>query len=279
MNPRFPFAVGKYNFDWEDPVLNDSKYNSPVPCTHGSNCFYHGKMGPNGVWINDFCRRVHPGEEGVGRKIFRARNKFERDQVRLFSDKNADGVLVRQTFYERTRLKMTWPQWCERMGWPVPGPKPVVNTNTVSQEELARRIANDPFPEREEDLTITFDDDEDDVVLPQPVMTEADWKQQIGTHLFHIIDGLINEASSRKVMRETGWTARSITTAKITGMIVEASSVQELLTLYNTPAELYETIMDCCEILQEAQNNIDRQNPLSLINCHLSRASVWGDCM
>jgi len=242
-------------------------------------------MGPNGNWINDFCRRVHPGEEGIGRKIFRARNKFERDQVRLFSDKNTDGVLIRQTFYERTRLKMTWPQWCEHMGWPVPGPKPVVAINTVSQEELARRIANDPFPDREEDLTITFDDDEDDVVstpppmTEQPIMSEAMWKQNIGTHLFHIIDGLINETSSRKEMRNAGWTASSITTAKITGMIVEASSVQELVSLYTSPAELYETIMDCCEVLQEAQNNIDRQNPLSIINCHLSRATVWGDCV
>jgi hypothetical protein len=243
-------------------------------------------MGANGVWINDFCRRVHPGEEGIGRKIFHARNKFERDQVRLFSDKNSEGVLIRQTFYERTRLRMTWPQWCTRMGWPVPAPAPVVVTNTVSQEELARRIANDPFPDREEDLTITFDDDDEQVssapvqaeVPVQPVMSEAEWKQYIGTHLFNIIDNLISFPDAKFEMRDAGYTASSITTAKITGMIVEGFTIQQLVDLYNSPRELYETIIDCCEILQQVQTKIDRENPLSMINCALTKFTVWGDC-
>jgi len=69
---------------------------APAPCKHASNCSYTG-----------CCAFVHPGEEGElmvlpGRTI------------------KIDGAIIWQppierlvgsTFYERRRLRLSWPEW------------------------------------------------------------------------------------------------------------------------------------------------------------------------
>jgi hypothetical protein len=249
---RFPFAVGKYNFDWEENQrFNDPRYNSPIPCSHGSNCFYHGKMGPNGKWINDFCRRVHPGEEGVGRKLFRARNKFETDVVRLYGDM-VNGVLVKQTFYERIRLGKTWPQWCEMTGRPVPT-RPQ-QKQEKEEEQFIVSFTEQDQKEEEENIRTTLTNPNADIrptITPEQV---AGWKQYVGSHIYHIVDTTLCTREARAEMMKAGWYAPTITAGKIMGMIIEACSLQEIIALYNNHGQLNDAIMDCCEVLQEAYN-------------------------
>ena len=83
------------------PELNDPELNCPRTCVHGIHCTYTGP-GKTG------CNFVHPGEEGTGRRLFPARVDEKTGQqqdacVRLVGSPG---------FYERRRLKMSWPQWC-----------------------------------------------------------------------------------------------------------------------------------------------------------------------
>ena len=83
------------------PELNDPELNCPRTCVHGIHCTYTGP-GKSG------CNVVHPGEEGTGRRLFPARMDEKTGQqqdacVRLVGSPG---------FYERRRLKMSWPQWC-----------------------------------------------------------------------------------------------------------------------------------------------------------------------
>ena len=89
--------------------------NSPQPCTHGSACNYTVKDKETGAQKPGCCAFVHPGEEGKGRHFFPERTV-----------KNEDGTertlpaCVRLTggagYYERRRLRLSWPAWCEREG-------------------------------------------------------------------------------------------------------------------------------------------------------------------
>jgi len=88
-------------FGWvAQPELDLPALNSPRPCSHGARCNYNG-----------CCAFVHPGEQGTGRRRFPARNANEKDVVRLIG---------RPDFYERRRLRLSWPQWCAKKGLPLP---------------------------------------------------------------------------------------------------------------------------------------------------------------
>jgi molecular chaperone GrpE (heat shock protein) len=98
-------------FNWPaTPELDVKSLNSPQPCSHGIHCTYKS---------DKCCAFVHPGEEGTGRRLFPARTV-----------KNATGEDVWQaatvrligspSFYERRRLKMSWPEWCAKKGIVVP---------------------------------------------------------------------------------------------------------------------------------------------------------------
>lgn len=97
-----------YSFSWEyNPELNNPSLNSPQPCRWGARCVY-----------NKCCAFVHPGEEGTGRMLFPGRISisngvqiWERPVVRLIG---------RAHFYERRRLKLSWPQWCSLKNMPPP---------------------------------------------------------------------------------------------------------------------------------------------------------------
>jgi len=83
------------------PELNDPALNCPRTCVHGISCTYTGP-GATG------CNFVHPGEEGTGRRLFPARmdEKTGQEQAACVRLVGSPG------FYERRRLKMSWPQWC-----------------------------------------------------------------------------------------------------------------------------------------------------------------------
>jgi len=83
------------------PELNEPELNCPRLCVHGIHCTYTGP-GKTG------CNFVHPGEEGTGRRLFPARmdEKTGQEQAACVRLIGSPG------FYERRRLKMSWPQWC-----------------------------------------------------------------------------------------------------------------------------------------------------------------------
>ena len=91
-----------FAFDLSDPKFASPALNAPRPCKHAANCYYSG---PNG------CAFVHPGEEGTAMKIFPPRTV--KDQAGKEMWQKATVRLVGGAgFYERRRLKMSWPQWC-----------------------------------------------------------------------------------------------------------------------------------------------------------------------
>jgi hypothetical protein len=83
------------------PELNEPELNCPRLCVHAISCTYTGP-GKTG------CNFVHPGEEGTGRRLFPARmdEKTGQEQAACVRLVGSPG------FYERRRLKMSWPQWC-----------------------------------------------------------------------------------------------------------------------------------------------------------------------
>lgn len=113
--------MSSFAFSWEVPPagwpadIRDSwrakKFNTPLPCPRGADCVYDG-----------VCSGVHPGEEGTGLRFFPARatrtggsEVWERACVRLVGTREQP---VR--FYERRRLRLSWPEWCAQEGLSAP---------------------------------------------------------------------------------------------------------------------------------------------------------------
>jgi hypothetical protein len=121
-------------FNWPAaPELDVKALNSPQPCSHGIHCTYKS---------DKCCAFVHPGEEGTGRRLFPARTV-----------KNATGEDVWQaatvrligspSFYERRRLKMSWPEWCAKKNIAVPARAPKAE---VAKAEVKAMVAAHPVP-------------------------------------------------------------------------------------------------------------------------------------
>lgn len=91
-----------FAFDLSDPKFAAPALNAPRPCKHAANCYYSG---PNG------CAFVHPGEEGTAMKIFPARTVKDQAGKEMWQ-KVTVRLIGGAGFYERRRLKMSWPQWC-----------------------------------------------------------------------------------------------------------------------------------------------------------------------
>jgi hypothetical protein len=87
-------------FGWPaEPALDEKALNSPQPCSHGSGCRYDGP-----------CAFVHKGEEGTGRRLFPARTVDGKEQAACVRLIGSPG------FYERRRLRLSWPEWCAKKG-------------------------------------------------------------------------------------------------------------------------------------------------------------------
>lgn len=114
---RWPAEYTAMGIHWTDP-----RFRMPLACKDGANCAYKG-----------VCSSVHPGEEGVGLTFCRAcpEKGFDTDGVRLFGTPSK-----KASFYERRRLRLSWPQWCARVGLPVPEPRPNRRTKQAIGEQL-----------------------------------------------------------------------------------------------------------------------------------------------
>ena len=234
---NFSFAKGLYAFDWDaEPHLNAPALDSPIPCRAGYNCTYNG-----------VCSFVHPGEEGIGRRIFHARNSTEKDVVRLF------GVPEKKaSFYERRRLRLSWPQWCEKNGWaaPVPSATSCYSRPPASGRRRERIQLNPSMAQSISSITevaklmtvpimpINFDD-------PQSI------KNYIGEFLYKAVEVRICEPGSQEIMKNMGWSA---TPGKITGVLLESLEIPDLQMLMTNDSLLNEYIIDILIALKPNNN-------------------------
>ena len=103
--PRQTVSWTDSPFNWPaQPELDEKELNSPQPCGHGAGCTYNGP-----------CAFVHPGEEGTGRRLFPGRTIEDKDGNQV-EQAAAVRLIGSPGFYERRRLKMSWPQWCAKKG-------------------------------------------------------------------------------------------------------------------------------------------------------------------
>ena len=103
--PRQTVSWTDAPFNWPaEPELDEKELNSPQPCGHGAGCTYNGP-----------CAFVHPGEEGTGRRLFPGRTIEDKDGNQV-EQAAAVRLIGSPSFYERRRLKMSWPQWCAKKG-------------------------------------------------------------------------------------------------------------------------------------------------------------------
>ena len=195
-----------YAFDWSNPEMNSPVLNSPRPCSHGVNCTYNGQGG---------CAFVHPGEEGTGRRVFPARittvngnQIWQKATVRLVnSGKKVD-------FYERRRLKMSWPEWCEYKG---------ISSSTESRVTTP----------------VT-----DSMLLAEKHKNQ---KQEIGNLLFVKVSE--NMLAAKPMLMDDGCFRENMTAGKITGMFLEAMDIPELLSLLHDEDALGQRMLEACDVL------------------------------
>lgn len=196
-----------YAFDWSNPEMNSPVLNSPRPCSHGVNCTYNGQGG---------CAFVHPGEEGTGRRVFPARittvngnQIWQKATVRLVnSGKKVD-------FYERRRLKMSWPEWCEYKGLSSVPAESRVTTPVTDSMLLAEKHKKQ--------------------------------KQEIGNLLFVKVSE--NMLAAKPMLMDDGCFRENMTAGKITGMFLEAMDIPELLSLLHDEDALGQRMLEACDVL------------------------------
>lgn len=234
----FSFAKGLYSFDWDvNPQLNDPKYESPIPCKAGYNCCYDG-----------VCSFVHPGEEGVGRRMFPARSAEEKTVVRLF------GLPERKaTFYERRRLRLSWPQWCQKMGWSLPVAEAKASTKVkANTSNLVPKAANH---KRREIINLT--DSSVASKVEQPVVTyvayvqptEEQMKQYYGDMLYQWVQYRLSDPTVIEALKEAKIWSQKQTPEKITGMFLDAMNSFELQEMMNSESEFNDALLNACTVL------------------------------
>jgi hypothetical protein len=293
-----------FAFSWEVPPagwpadIRDSwrakKFNTPLPCPRGADCVYDG-----------VCSGVHPGEEGTGLRFFPARASrvggsevWERACVRLIGTREQP---VR--FYERRRLRLSWPEWCAQEGLAepraeapalreLPKPKPAAPTLPTgeedsdiegvvefTQEELelapfavaaeaslnlaAIRAAQEQqaAAQRAAEQQRVFAQwqawqqqlfaQQQALYQQQAAAQRHAWVQQqrqaLGEQLFVDVQGALEDTvADREIL---GLTGPQVTAGKITGMFLEASTVEELIQLTQDPAVFRERMFEALEVL------------------------------
>jgi hypothetical protein len=231
----FSFAKGLYYFDWDEDVkLNDRKYRSPVPCRKGYNCVH-----------TECCMFVHPGEEGVGRRLFPARSMEEEDVVRIYGTPEKKAY-----FYERRRLGLSWPAWCKQMGWTLPiAPYQSKNSSVVpmTPNHNRKQIINiveqtcitQETPTRPSTPTLkevfTYEEDKE----------ENPFTQSLGDKLYELIDNLLDELAIEE-MKKANIYSSSVTPGKIVGMLLESCPINYCHSLLQNENEFHQAVLDAC---------------------------------
>ena len=190
------------SWNWDaQPELNSPSLGSPIPCRWGSGCVY-----------TQCCSFVHPGEEGTGRKLFEARNETEKPIVRLIGSPR---------FYERRRLRMSWPKWCQSQGMPAPVPQ--------NQRKKTRAPCLD--------LSVSPDDQKKIAY------------QNMGNYLYICAQAILAECAGD--LKTYDFWHSSITAGKVAGVLMEAYSndLDYLSSLLNDYKSCTQLLADACECI------------------------------
>jgi hypothetical protein len=198
------------SWSWDaQPEFNCPSLGSPIPCRWGSGCVY-----------TQCCSFVHPGEEGTGRKLFDARLNektgiWEKATVRLIGSPR---------FYERRRLRMSWPRWCEAQGMAAPVPQ-------------SQRKARAPC--------LDLSDNTEQVIEAQKKLLY----QNMGNILYSGASRIL--AENKDALKIYDFWHPTITPGKITGVIMEAyaNELDSLFSLLNDTEQTAQLLADACECI------------------------------
>lgn len=233
------FAYDLHAHEFSAPELN-----APRPCTHASNCYYNGASG---------CAFVHPGEEGAGMKIFPARSVKDPQTGKETWQKATVRLIGGASFYERRRLKMSWPQWCAL-------PKNMhLQRFKASAPQLAPSVAplfaQQPVAQLAPSVASLFNMAAMASFTPQAIamnakMVEEMKRQQMGNALYAVIAPFIEQ--NKQSLKDADLWSENITAGKITGMLLEGISYEELYSMLYDSEKLKDTLAECCDILKAA---------------------------
>ena len=243
------FEIASENSAWKgfwntELELNDPKYRCPQPCKHAERCVYDGAGG---------CGFVHPGEQGTSRKLLAGRyvtkggvQRWENETVRLIAGTS------NAPFYERRRLRLSWPQWCEQQGmaapvplskmpkpqpWKTPPPK---KAKQPAAPVKAAPVFEQAHPYSQEMMTWVAN-------MQQQYMRDQR-RNAVGDKLFYIIkDQLEKTVADRK---EASLDHPKITPGLITGMLLE-NDLDEAEKLITDAEGLGERMIEACEAIIE----------------------------
>lgn len=263
-------------------VLDAPEMRCPKPCRMGTLCTYVSKDGTP-------CSFVHPGEQGVVRKIVPShtfisprdgKEIFMPARVKLFAEDGDPRSAPFAPYYTRLKLGLSWPDWCMREGLPMEkgvlppweAPKAIRISYILGLVTNEKELLYDTQEKRldaMEELLCSPDYDvglrdsfyqqvisKNPNRLPVPggvsaaAAEESRKKQELGEQLYKIIQGILNTTlEDRKLV---GLDHPSINPGKITGMLLEGYSNQELKGILSDDTNLSSLLMDACEVLMEA---------------------------
>ena len=151
-------------FRWYNkPAFDAPHLNSPQPCAHGSGCVYTVKDKESGLPVAGCCSFVHPGEEGSGRRIFDERTSTN-EAGETVTQKACVRLTGKAGFYERRRLRLSWPAWCLKQG--IPYTANPVETVTTPRKPRAPRVPGAPRKAAVANTTtLILPEDRDEAVL------------------------------------------------------------------------------------------------------------------
>ena len=220
-----------FAFDFNaNPEFSRPELNAPRPCKHAANCFYGGEGG---------CAFVHPGEEGTGLQLFPSRSVKDPETGKEIWQKATVRLIGSAKFYERRRLKMSWPQWCslpKNAHLPKPSKKnQPVNTTALPIDNAILWCSLEQAASANTCVTHV-----------NPALE----LQHIGNILYSMIQPFLNEVETD--MKAGGiWNAH-MTPGKVTGMLLEGIEREELIELTKNTDMLKQRIADCCVLIHES---------------------------
>jgi hypothetical protein len=269
----WPARLGAW--DWRS-----ENYRTPVPCKNGSNCLFTGVCsfvhpGEEGTGLKYFPGRSYVGEDGT--------ECWESAVVRLIGSEQA-----RVRYYERRRLRLSWAAWCARVGLPAPqrpapsgrrrerlcladpatsgerldlAPAPsAAEMEIVGEDEFvataadqAAAEARQAFFQRQQAMAAAWQQQQLFLYQQQMAAYAArprsvlEQKNELGEHLYPLVkDALERSAADRAAI---GYSGPTFTAGKITGMLLEAHTVEELQQILVDDALFSPLMMEACEVL------------------------------
>ena len=248
--------------------LDKAEHQSPRPCKNGANCTYDG-----------CCVFVHPGEQGIGRKLFPSRNIVDEEGVSHLQTavvRLIGSPTVPVGFYERRHQRLSWPKWCEMNKLPTPvykkkGPSherreviqlhnepvttvrpvtvaiPLMKTSTIPPVLVHQGIPYYPFPPIMYPQAQYISPPLPPLLQKQePVKTKKDI---LGEELFTKIEEGMKQAEVQEHIKNLANNSK-MTVGKITGMLLELDeeSIKEII---ENPSALAENVLEACEVLAE----------------------------